>query len=64
MSFYNNPGKVDESIYVFELENKNQGHSSEAFISLGSESKEFTMPFFENNSKKVDWNQLVDEVFR
>ena len=63
MSFYN-PGKMDESIYVFELENKNQGNSSEAFISLGSESKEFTMSYLENNSEKVDWNQLVDEVFR
>ena len=62
MSFYNRE-KMDESIYVFELESVNQD-KKEAFISLGSESKEFVMSNFENHSQTVDWNKLVDEVFR
>ena len=62
MSF--NKGNMDESIYVFELESKTQDSSKDAFISLGSESKEFEASYIENNSKTVDWNQLVDEVFR
>ena len=62
MSF--NRGNMDESIYVFELESKTQDSSKDAFISLGSESKEFVASYIENNSKTVDWNQLVDEVFR
>ena len=63
MSF-SNRGRMDESIYVFELESKNQEKSKDTFISLGSEPKEFVASYFENNSKTVDWNQLVDEVFR
>ena len=55
---------MDESIYVFEIESKTQDNSKDAFISLGSESKEFVASYIENNSKTVDWNQLVDEVFR
>ena len=55
---------MDESIYVFELESKTQDSSKDTFISLGSESKEFVASYIENNSKTVDWNQLVDEVFR
>lgn len=64
MSFYNRE-KMDESIYVFELESVNQDNNpKEAFISLGSESKEFVMSKHESKSQTVDWNKLVDEVFR
>ena len=60
-----NKGEMDESIYVFELESVNQDNNpKQAFISLGSESKEFVMTNFKNNSQTVDWNKLVDEVFR
>ena len=56
---------MDESIYVFELESVNQDNNpKEAFISLGSESKEFVMSKHESKSQTVDWNKLVDEVFR
>ena len=57
-------GNIDESIYVFELESRNQENSGEGSISLGSESKEFVMTNFQSNANKVDWDQLVDEVFR
>ena len=66
MSLYNKE-KMDESIYVFELEGvgvNQDNNSKQAFISLGSESKEFVMSNFENKSQTVDWNKLVDEVFR
>ena len=40
---------MDESIYVFELESKNQEKSKDTFISLGSEPKEFVASYFESN---------------
>ena len=54
MSF--NRGRMDESIYVFEIESKTQDNSKDAFISLGSESKEFeaSSEEFEAASKEFE----------
>ena len=56
--------KMDDSLYVFELENWQPENSKEVSLSLGLESKEFSNSNTNIRSGKVDWNQLVDEVFR
>ena len=56
--------KMDDSLYVFELENWQPENSKEVSLSLGLESKEFSNSNTNIRSEKVDWNQLVDEVFR